>query len=160
MARMALVVAASLGLTLVFYILLSRIPTLSLAITTATARVTGLALTALGIEVSVQGPLLEAPGFSFEIVPDCTPLAPIMLLAGAILAFPATWRAKLNGIILGALVLGALNLIRTVSLVYIGLHTPQWLEIAHLVVWQSAMIMSGILVWLFWLKSCTRGLHA
>ena len=82
-----------------------------------------------------------------------------MLLAGAMLAFPASWQAKLTGIILGALVLSAMNLVRMVSLVYIGLYVPQWLEVAHLLVWQSVMILAGILVWLLWLGRVTRGVR-
>lgn len=158
--RGTLIVAASLGLTLFFYMLFARIPSLIGVVSKATASATSGVLSILGLEVSLRGTILELSGFSFELVPDCTPLPPILLLSGAILAFPATWRAKGIGIIAGALILSALNLLRTVSLVYIEIYMSQWLDIAHNVIWQSVMIIAGVLVWLFWCKSYARELHA
>ncbi len=151
--RLTAVVGASLGLALVSYALVTRVDPIARAMGSSTAKLTAFALSLLGTDVTANGPLLEAPpSLRFVVVPDCTPLAPIMLVAGAILAFPATWRVKLIGIIVGWLALSVLNLVRMMSLVYIGLYVPGWLDVAHVIVWQSAMVLAGILVWLFWLR--------
>ena len=151
--RGTLIVGASVGLTLFSYFIFSAFPAVINIFSLATAAVAGFTLNILGLEVSRHGTILAMSAFSFQLIPDCTPLPPVLLLSGAMLAFPAYWKAKATGIGLGILILSALNLVRIVSLVYIGLYLPQWLDIAHNVIWQSAMILAGILIWLFWLKS-------
>src|ERR1035437_6157824 len=133
--RGTLIVAASLGLTLAFYFIFSAFPSVINVFSLATAALTNLTLTLLRVEVSLHGTLLQLRGFSFQLIPDCTPLPPVLLLSGAILAFPASWKAKAIGIGLGILILSTLNLVRTVSLVYIELYWPQCLDIAHSVIW-------------------------
>ncbi len=160
MARVTLMVAASLGLALALYLTLSRLPTFTGAITSSTASATGFLLRLLGADVSVKGSLLNAPSFSFAVVPDCTPLAPFMLLAGAMLAFPAPLRDKLLGLLVSGIFLSVLNLVRVMSLVYVGIYAPQWLEAVHLVVWQSAMVLAGILMFLWWMRRSVRAAPA
>jgi len=153
-------VAASLGLALALYLTLSKLPAFTDAITSSTANATGFLLRLLGADVSVRGSLLDARSFSFIVVPDCTPLAPFMLLAGAMLAFPAPLRDKLIGLLVGAVFLSVLNLLRVMSLVYLGLYAPEWLEAMHLIVWQSAMVLAGILVFLWWMRRSVRAAPA
>ncbi len=148
--RMGLVAAASLGLALGFYLFLAGIPAFDRTVSSATARMAGFALGILGAGVSVQGTLLVAKDVSFQVVADCTPLAPVALVAGAMLAFPSSRRAKLAGIAFSAVALSLVNLVRLVSLVYIGLYLPQWLEVSHLILWQAVMILTGIVLWLLW----------
>ncbi|MBI2166444.1 MAG: hypothetical protein HYU29_08620 [Chloroflexi bacterium] len=149
---MVLVAAASLGLFLVLYFLLIRVTAVSEAITSVTARVTGVALAGVGAGVTVKGPVLQMGSLQFVVIPDCTPLGPIMLLTGAILAFPAPVGSKLIGILLGALLLSSLNLLRVINLVYVARLAPQWLDMAHLVIWQSVMILAGIVFWMVWIS--------
>lgn len=152
MTRLALVAGASLGAALGLYLILARIPAFDRAASTVTARAVALSLNFLGVDVSAQGALLVSERLRFQVVPECTPLGPLALVAGAMLPFPASGRAKLVGIASAAVTLGLLNLVRVMSLVYIGLYLPQWLETSHLVVWQSVMILASILLWLFWVK--------
>lgn len=160
MTRVTVMVAASLGLALALYLTLSKLPAFTDAITSSTANATGFLLRLLGADVSVRGSLLDARSFSFIVVPDCTPLAPFMLLAGAMLAFPAPLRDKLIGLLVGAVFLSVLNLLRVMSLVYLGLYAPEWLEAMHLIVWQSAMVLAGILVFLWWMRRSVRAAPA
>lgn len=158
--RVTLIIAASVAFTLFFYILISSVPAVASALGSATASVTGGVLAFLGMDVTVNGTLIQMSGFTFQLVPDCTPLPPVMLLTGAILAFPTSWRAKGIGIIAGAALLSVLNLVRTVSLAYIGLYFPQWLDVMHHIIWQSVMILAGIIVWLFWMKRYSHRAYA
>lgn len=157
--RLMLVAAPSLGLALALYVGLSHVPAVTHAVTDATAGAVGLILRSLGTGVSVRGSVLDMTSVQFVVAPECTPLAPVMLLAGAMVAFPIHWRAKLFGVLLGALVLNALNLVRIVSLVYVGIYVPQWLEVAHAVVGQGAMILAGVLVFLWWMRGSVREVH-
>jgi len=47
-------------------------------------------------------------------------------------------------------ILFVLNLVRTVSLYYIGAHIPVFFDTAHFVVWQAAMILAVVILWLVW----------
>jgi hypothetical protein len=38
------------------------------------------------------------------------------------------------------------------SLFWIGSSFPQYLDVAHLLVWQTAMILLAIILWLFWVE--------
>jgi len=44
----------------------------------------------------------------------------------------------------------SLNLIRVVSLVWIGRHRPALFDSSHTVIWQSAVVLFGVLIFLFW----------
>lgn len=63
---------------------------------------------------------------------------------------PARVLFKVLGIILGFVVLSGVNLVRTTSLVYIGSAFPSALEVVHLLVWQSLMVVFAVALWLAW----------
>ena len=50
----------------------------------------------------------------------------------------------------GFLGIQVLNLIRVVSLVWIGRHRPALFDSSHTVIWQSAVVLFGVLIFLFW----------
>lgn len=75
-----------------------------------------------------------------------------MLFIGAVVAYPSSMKAKGIGIALGIVVLTAINLVRIINLFLIGSAYPQYLEIAHLLVWQTAIILSAIILWLIWVE--------
>jgi exosortase/archaeosortase family protein len=146
--------------SLVAYVVFGAAPALNGPVREATAMVTAWLLGLVGTTASGDGALLSAGSLRFAVVPDCTPAGPLLLLSGAILAFPARIRAKLIGLAVGALALTALNFLRLVTLVLIGLARPEALEIAHLVVWQSVMILAAITLWIAWLRRYGRGVPA
>jgi len=57
---------------------------------------------------------------------------------------------------LGLLAIGGLNLVRLVSLFYVGTYMPQHLDVAHLVVWQGVMVLSVVVLWLYWVQRSAR----
>ncbi len=122
-----------------------------------TARATGSLLNLFGASVQVDQALITSPHFSMVIVANCTALIPIVIFISAVLAFPSTIKQKVIGIILGIVALYALNLIRTVSLFFIGSSFSESVfEIAHILVWQSLMIILAIILWLFWVGRLVR----
>ena len=74
----------------------------------------------------------------------------MLLFACAVLAFPATPRRKLTGLVLGFLAIEALNLVRVVSLFWIGRHHPSLFASWHTVIWQSIVVLFGVLFFLLW----------
>ena len=106
----------------------------------------------MGASTTAEGTILYSSGFAADIVVECTAVGPLLLFMGAVLAFPSTVKAKGLGFLLGAVALTAVNLVRIVSLFWIGESFPEYLDIAHLLVWQTAMILAAIILWLAWVE--------
>ena len=114
------------------------------------ARIAGFALTLLGVPASSDGATVDADAFTAIIVPACTALDVIILFGAAALVYPASIGARMCGLLLGVAALFAINIVRIVSLILIGIHYFDLLEDAHLQVWQNAMALSAIGLWLLW----------
>ena len=125
-----------------------------------TAHWTSSALNLLGYSTSVDGTIVASNSFAVDIVVECTALGPLVLFIGAIVAYPSAFKSKGMGVLLGIGVLTAVNVIRIVSLFWIGSAFPQYLSVAHLLVWQSAMILLAIVLWMFWAERMGRVRHA
>ena len=46
-----------------------------------------------------------------------------------------------------------LNLVRIVSLFYLGQWDRQWFEWAHLYLWQALIMLDAVVVWLLWIRA-------
>lgn len=110
----------------------------------------GVILKGLGNDITVIGQSVHSPRFSLQIVRGCDALEPAALFLAGIIAFPASFRAKLPGIVLGLFVLESTNVIRIVSLFYIGIHFPKAFEMMHYEVWQALFIVLAITYWAIW----------
>ena len=103
-------------------------------------------------DIVIKNDVVYASTFGLKIVSECTSIAPTAILISGIIAFPSNLSQKLTGAVVGIIVLGFLNLIRTSSLLYIGSIYPSVFETAHILVWQSLMIATAIFLWLLWWK--------
>jgi len=127
----------------------------------AVAQVTHSVLGALGVDVLRAGKFLYAPGvFEYEIRPGCTGLLPVVVLVVAVLASPASARAKVLGVAVGIPLLLAVNVLRLAHLFYIGMRSPDRFVLAHTVLWESAMVVFTFAVWLVWVGWATRAARA
>ena len=153
-ARVAIILA-SLGFALLVYFRLFGTPFVD-AVSRWTAVSAAQTLNVLGASVVNTGTVVGSSTFAYNIVTECTAIGPIILFAGAVLAYPASWRSRLLGISMGVVLLSTLNLVRLVSLFYIGAYFPNYLPMAHYLVWQAAIIIFAILLWLFWVDKFTR----
>jgi exosortase H (IPTLxxWG-CTERM-specific) len=120
------------------------------------ARASGKVLNVLGERVTVTGTQIQAIGFGVNIENGCNGVETALLLAAAVLAFPARWRQRLIGFFFGFLAIQAVNMIRVVSLVWIGRHKPALFDSSHTVIWQSAVVLFGVLIFLLWASRQTR----
>ena len=145
------IIGASLGLALTVYFgFLTGGPIRWIGEWTASS--TSSVLNLLGGSTTANGTILSSSGFAADIVVECTAVGPLLLFMGAVFAFPSTLKAKGFGLLLGAVVLTVVNLVRIVSLFWIGETFPQYLDVAHLLVWQTAMIIIAIVLWLAWVE--------
>jgi exosortase/archaeosortase family protein len=110
----------------------------------------GVALNLLFLKATVSGTIIRVEGFGAEIDGVCTGIFVVAIFLSAVLAYPSGPVQKLKGFMLGASVILILNLVRVVSLMVIGRYFPEFFETAHLLVWQSVIIFSALLVWIYW----------
>jgi exosortase H (IPTLxxWG-CTERM-specific) len=129
-------------------------------LTAAIARVSGGLLNVLGERVTVAGTEIHTGAFAVQIENGCNGLEAALLFAAAVLAFPAPWRRKLVGLIVGFAAIQALNLVRVVSLFWIGAHRPEFFSSSHTVLWQSAVVLASVLMFLAWAARGEKGRRA
>jgi exosortase/archaeosortase family protein len=130
------------------------------AIASLTARLASSGLGLLGISASVSGTILASESFVANIATECTVIGHIIVFIAAILVTPSILIAKAWGVLLGIAVLTTVNFIRIISLFWIGSSHPQYLDIAHTLVWQTAMTLLAIILWLFWIERIARARHS
>lgn len=91
-------------------------------------------------------------GFSISIEAGCNGVEAALVLVAAICAFRAPWHLKAAGIAGGIFAVQALNVLRVISLFYLGQWSLRAFEWAHLYVWQALIIVDVLVVWLLWLR--------
>jgi exosortase H (IPTLxxWG-CTERM-specific) len=123
--------------------------------TEALARATAGIVTLFDGNVASQGRVLYAKssGFSISIESGCNGVEAALILIAAMVAFRAPIRSKAIGIVAGVVAVQLLNLVRLVSLFYLGQWSPAAFEWAHLYVWQALIMLDVLIVWLVWLRT-------
>lgn len=116
------------------------------------AAVSGKLINVLGYGVNVSDDLIYSSGFSVSVKKGCDAAEPMAIFIAGIIAFPALFRNKLTGLILGLAILFLLNIVRIISLYMMGIHYPGFFETMHLAVWQVVFIIVAILLWYLWLR--------
>jgi len=95
----------------------------------------------------------KTTGFGVRIERGCNGVEALIILFSAIFAFPAPLKNKIIGFVIGFFAIQGLNIVRIVSLFYMG----QWNQVAfewfHLYLWQALIIMDALVVWLVWLRT-------
>ena len=114
------------------------------------ARMSGAVLRLFGEDITVAGCDLRSPRFSVTIYNGCNGLITSLIFISGVLAFPASLRAKAIGAVGGLLAIQLINLVRIVSLFYIGVYFPQYFSQSHIFVWQSIVILAGVTLWIVW----------
>ncbi len=91
-------------------------------------------------------------GFGVSIQPGCNGVEACIILIAAILAFPAPWKYKLAGIGIGIAAVQGINIVRVISLFYLGQWNMKVFEFAHLYLWQALIMLDVLVVWLLWVR--------
>lgn len=117
-----------------------------------TARLVAFSLSLLGNPSSAEGTLVRSESFALEIIFECTAILPIVLFIAAVAATPSQTHAKLWALAWGLPAIVIFNLIRLVSLVYIGHRMPRAFETVHVMIWQPLVILFALALWLLWVE--------
>lgn len=114
-------------------------------------------LNLIGQKVVLQGTIIKSAKFAVNIRNGCNGIEAMLIFLSAVLAFPAPWRSRLTGLALGSLAIQALNLVRVVALFLTGAYMPSVFNASHTVVWQTVIILFGVVLWIFWANRFTGG---
>lgn len=114
------------------------------------ARVSGAVLRVFGESATVSGCVVSSPRFAVTIFNGCNGLITSLIFISGVLAFPSRWPAKLIGVAGGLLAIQIINMVRIVSLFYIGIFFPSLFNDAHTSIWQSVVILAGVGLWIGW----------
>lgn len=103
-------------------------------------------------DVVVRGNEMRHLGSHFAVLVEagCNGVEAMLILAAGILAFPAPWKHKAAGLVLGVVVIQVVNLARIISLFYIGAWNTAVFDWAHLYLWPALIMLLALLYWLGW----------
>ena len=114
------------------------------------------------IAASAAGKVLwnTATGFGVSIEPGCNGIEACIVLFAAVMAFPSSWRHKLVGLLVGFLAVQGLNVVRVISLFYLGQWNTQVFNFAHEYLWQALIMLDVLVVWLLWVRAGSKSQEA
>ncbi len=147
------------GFVVLFSILLFTITgqesfdVISKPINHAYAKISSAMINITGEGTQVVEEKITSPHFSMLVKKGCDAIAPMILLFMTIIAFPTKLKYKLPGIGIGLLALMLLNIIRIISLYFIGKHcSTEVFDIMHIDIWQIVFIAFTVFLWLAWMN--------
>jgi len=107
------------------------------------------------------GAILWAPnGFGVEMKDGCNAANVTILFWAALIAFPATKRMKIFGGLIGGLLIQVVNLLRFISLFYLGQYSTSLFDFAHIYLWEILIILDTVVIFWWWVTWVNRGTAA
>lgn len=105
-----------------------------------------------GEGASVVGQMVISQRYSMTIAMGCDGVEASSLFMAGVLAYPASRRAKLTGLLTGMPLIHVINLLRLVGLFYAGIYMPSIVEQVHVYIAQTIVILLSTAVLIFWLE--------
>lgn len=102
--------------------------------------------------VQASGSSITGPLFSVNILHGCNGTTPAAMIVAGVLAYPATWKARAFGLLVGSAWVQVVNLLRIVLLYELGrFGFVAAFESVHLYVAQIVVILATAAFWLYWI---------
>lgn len=115
------------------------------------ARLSGHCFAVFGVPVNVQDTFLRHSAFAVDIRRGCDGVVATIVLLSALLAFPASWRDRLRGAVMGFALIFVLNLVRIFVLFGLGIAGQMAVfNFVHTYVAQMAVIAAAMVFWVYW----------
>jgi len=120
--------------------------------------VSGYLISLCGGHAMTEGSVLRSPsnGFAIEMKNGCNGINVTVLLCSAILAFPASWLQKAQGLLIGVLAIQTINVVRFISLFYIGQYNQTCFDFAHNYLWESLIMLDALIIFRLWVSMVSR----
>ncbi|MEZ5452872.1 MAG: exosortase H [Thiothrix sp.] len=122
--------------------------------TSLLADTSGWLMSAFDPNVAASGKVVRSTlnGFAVSIEPGCNGVEAMIVLLSAIIAFPAPLAYKVKGLWWGFLAIQAMNLLRIISLFYLGQWSRELFDWTHLYIWQALIMLDALVVFLIWIR--------
>ena len=95
-------------------------------------------------------------GFAVSIEAGCNGVEATIVLVAAVLAFPASWKQRLVAILVGFSAIQALNLVRIISLFYLGDWNLEVFSWVHLYLWPALIMLDVLIVFILYLRHLSK----
>lgn len=113
-------------------------------------RMTAVLLHAIHEPISVVGTVIRTSRFALDVRNGCNGVEAMMLVAAAMIAFPATFRSRLGGLLVTSGAIQIVNIVRVGTLVWLGEHHRNLFDVVHVAVWQTIVIAAAVAMFVFW----------
>ena len=130
--------------------------------TSLLADVSGALMSAFDPNIATTGKVVSSTlnGFAVSIEPGCNGVEAMLILLAAIIAFPSPLLYKLKGLFWGFMAIQGMNLLRIISLFYLGQWSQTLFDWAHLYIWQALIMLDPLVVFLVWIHYLPRQMLA
>ncbi len=95
-------------------------------------------------------------GFAVSIESGCNGVEATIVLIAAVVAFPADWKSRAIAIGVGFLAVQALNIVRIISLFYLGDWNKDVFTWVHLYLWPALIMLDVLIVFILYLRHLAR----
>ena len=106
----------------------------------------------IGINIASSGAFLHLDSAVMEVKFGCNGLEAILLYCAAVLAFPASWKTKILGVLIGSTLLQLFNLFRIALLAWVLEYHRDIFDVMHEYITQSIMIVIAFVIFLIYLQ--------
>jgi len=110
------------------------------------------ALRLMALAPAIDGATIQVGGAALHIIPECTPLMPILLLGIAMAGYPSPPTWKLAGVVAGAAALWAYNVVRMLALMATLAWWPRSFKFVHVYLWQTVTLLVICALFMLWLR--------
>ena len=91
-------------------------------------------------------------GFAVSIEAGCNGVEATIVLIAAVLAFPASWKERAIAIGVGFIAIQSLNIVRIISLFYLGNWNMDFFSWIHLYLWPALIMLDVLIVFILYLR--------
>jgi exosortase H (IPTLxxWG-CTERM-specific) len=126
--------------------------------TTMLAKISAALISPFDNGVIAYGKVLQFKdtGFAVSIEAGCNGVEATIVLIAAVVAYPASWKARISAIALGFLAIQILNIARIISLFYLGDWDIDIFSWVHLYLWPSLIMLDVLVVFIVYLRYLSR----
>ncbi len=131
---------------------------LILPFTEALAHVSAYIILPFDDAVRAHGKILRFAdtGFAVSIEAGCNGIEATIVLIAAVMAFPAPWKARLVAIAAGFIAIQSMNIVRIISLFYLGNWNLEVFSWIHLYLWPTLIMLDVLIVFVIYLRYLSR----
>ncbi len=106
----------------------------------------------------IAGRVIASPGANLHVIRGCEGIEMFLLLVAGIIAFPASWKLRLRGVVLGSILAYILSVTRLMAMHYILRYSPDAWEALHGLVLPLGPILLMAIFFMRWTAVSTQRL--